>query len=113
MIYNFYELHPVFLEDGVYKNPYKKPIIATTLNTGDQDFLTYMDEHYEKELCWDDDFMDNFNINEKYYIVPDDGYDCYVFTAYKGHTFYDGAEHDERVVIVVELGLDKDKMHVI
>ena len=110
MIYNLYELHPIITENGVYKNHKKKPCIVATVDTHNQGFFEYMEEHFYHGLCWDEEFMGNMKLDDYYYVVPDSGYECYVFSPHLGFSFWDIAEHEDRVMIAVELEIDSDKM---
>jgi len=112
MIYNFYELHPIITENGVYKNLKEKPRIITTIDTHNQGFIEYMEENFYHSLCWDEEFMKNMELNNYYYVVPNSGYKCYVFSPHLGFSFWDCAEHDDRVMITVELDMDRDKMYI-
>ena len=112
MIYNFYELHPIINGNEVYKNPKKKPHIVATINTRNQGFIEYMEENFYHGLCWDKEFMGNMELDNYYYAVPDSGYGCYVFSPHLGFSFWDIAEHDDRVVIAVELEMDSNKMYI-
>ena len=112
MVYKIYELHPIYKGGYVYKNNKMRPKVIATLDTGDETFSHFMEQHYYHKLCWEESFMGGMKVDEKYYVVPEEGYHCYVFSPHLGYAFWDSAEHDERVVIAVELQLDEDKMYI-
>ena len=114
MLYYFYELHPIITTHGlVFKNPDEEPKIVYTLEVPDNMiFFDYMKEYLYDKLIYEDNFCKSFELDEKYYVVPSEGYYCYVFEMHKGYCFYDCAEYDERVVIAVELELNSDKMYI-
>jgi len=114
MIYNFFELHPIITSNGfIFKNSDAEPRIVYALQIPDNiNFFNYMQNHLYNDLVYNEDFYKSFELNKKYYVVPDKGYDFYVFEMNKGYCFYDSAEHDERVVIATELELDSNKMYI-
>lgn len=112
MVYKVYELHPIYEGGYVYRNDEVWPKVIATLDTGNVSFFDFMEHQYYQGLCYDKSFMGEMKMDETYYLIPEEGYHCYVFSPHLGYAFWDSAEHDERVVIAVELQLDKDKMYI-
>ena len=112
MKYNIYELHPIFANNKIYKSK-TAPKLVLTLDTGDKKYYQYMEENWYSNLVWKEDIVGQLNLNRTYYVVSEDYTDFGVLTLYKGHTFFDTAEHDERVIIAAELGLTNKQAHII
>ena len=100
MRYNIYELHPRYVDNKIYKGN-DMPKVMLTLDTGNQKYYQYMEENWYSELVWQEEIINQLELNQTYYAV------------YKGHTFFDTAEHDERIIIAVELGLTKEQAHIL
>lgn len=112
MKYNVYELHPRFRKGYVYKGK-TEPKIVMTLDTGDLNYYEYMEKNWYEGLCWSDEVQNNLKLDELYYVVAEDLSDFCVLSLHKGHAFWDTAEHDNRVVIAVELGLTKEQAYIL
>ena len=112
MRYNIYELHPRYIDNKIYKGN-NAPKVVLTLDTGNQKYYQYMKTNWYSELVWKEKIVDLLKLNQKYYVVSEDYTDFGVLVVYKGHTFFDTAEHDERVIVAVELGLTKEQAHIL
>lgn len=112
MKYYVYDLHPRFCGGYVYKGK-EPPKLVMTLDTGDEDYLTFMKNHWYEDYCYKIADESGLELDNTYYIVDEECKNFYVLSLHKGWTFWDGAEHDERVIIAVELGLSKEQACIV
>ena len=113
MKYNFWKIDVICTEDGKVYPGKNEPVQVQTLEVDTEDFFQYMQEHYDTELVWNDDWMEPFELDEYYYVIDEDFTQFHVFSAHKGYTFYDTAEHDDRVRIAVAFKLTKQQAHIL
>ena len=109
MKYNVYELKPRFRGGYVYKGK-EPPKLVMTLDTGDEDYYTFMENHWYHDYCYK--VEDKLELDKTYYVINEDFTDFSVLSLHKGHTFWDCAEHDDRVVIAVEFGLSHEQTYI-
>ena len=112
MVYNIYKLQPRFIHNGIFKgkNP---PELVYSLDTGTISYCDFMNENWYDTLVWQEDIQEALELDIKYYVVAEDYSDFGVLVLHKGHSFFDTAEHDERVVIAVELGLTHEQAKIL
>lgn len=110
MIYNIYELKPIIDDIGKVWKGKESPKIIATINTGNQTYYEYMDDFYDKH--YREDWVDSLDLDTTYYVINEDINQFSVISLHKDFCFYDEAEHDERVIIAVELGLSNNKAYI-
>jgi hypothetical protein len=113
MKYNFYKLNPRHRNGRVYKGTKPPQIVASLDIPEDMEYWDFMNKNYYSNLVYDDNFMKDIELNKHYYVISEDKKHFGVFSAYKGFSFWDCAEHDDRIVIAVELGLSKEEAHIL
>lgn len=110
MRYNIYKLNPRFRSNKVYKGK-KAPELLATLDTGDKTYLEYMDKCWYQEYCYK--IPQELELDITYYVIDEKFEHFYTLTLHKGFTYWDVAEHDDRVIIAVEFNLTKKQAHII
>ena len=87
---SFYEINTTYKGNYVYFKSKKK--IGEVPYADNDDYL--------RDMILDSDLYARMELDKKYYMVVEDPWEIYgVISLYKGWTFIDCAEHDERVRI--------------
>ncbi len=81
---------------GIYKiEKFKKELIASL-----PDFLHALDEVEQYVLFEDEEICDKIQMDENYYLISENPWKIIgVMSLHKGWSFFDRAEHDDRVRI--------------
>ena len=99
MILSFYDI-PVRIDSDGYAYRNGMPTEVYKLNITEDNFDIFdLEEYVEKDLVYNEDFVDAFETDETYYILKDYKEIFGVISLHKGYTFIDCAEHDDRVII--------------
>lgn len=87
IVYNFFDIHN---KDRV--------IVIASIESEEELDIFKIKELWYKKLCFENDFTKNFQLDNTYFILYKDKI-IGIFTPHFGYSFFDVAEHDERVMI--------------
>ena len=100
MIFNVYKMYPEIVDDHVFMGK-KRPELKLIIDTAQQSFMEYMQEHDNPPLTPD-----------TYYIISEDKTEYYVLWNTEGIWCWDGALYIDRLAIATELDLTRDQARI-